>query len=240
MRVSKIEKFLTDDDLKNICKGIGWFLDSDISSYDSLVQGLIDFKKRDRSEFLKCIKASSKHFHITSFPGNDQILSLSKKFNIRVPAQFSRPVIHISSADLYDDPSESNVLVHQDYTSCRGSINSLVVWIPLGGIHGSVGNLHFYDGEPKTLYQSVAGKSVSGTSIRSLEGINRFWVDCTPGDALVFDQFLPHESSCSPGTRISISFRIDDLSCENWKSRAYEYAQRVVIDRMSVSETMKI
>ncbi|MDA7700423.1 hypothetical protein N8804_01090 [Methylophilaceae bacterium] len=237
-----VSNLLSDDELSKIYMAIGTIFGiNGIESYNSLVNAMEDLAKSDFSEYLKKIRASSRSIFIRNVLSIDKLIFLAEKFSITKPVEFSSPVLHVSSSAL--QPHSKGVSPHQDWPSTLGSLNSVNIWISLGGSTKNSGGLDFYcfDEHPVEVLPGTIEKDVVSLSPLQLEKYKKIYVYVSPGDAIIFGNFLPHSSSES-STRLSVSLRIEDAADDSWRARGYEYAQTTKIDRkvFSANELNKI
>ena len=200
-----------------------------VQSYDNLVNLLERAAENDFSDYLNKIKACSRSIFIRNILSSEQLKVLASRYGIKAPVSFSSPVMHVSSAKLM--PGAGELAPHQDWPSCLGSFNSIIVWISLGGATSESGGLDFYCSDQHLpLLKGSVGDHVVGTNPQELASLQKEYHYADPGDAIIFGNFLPHGSQ-NGETRISVSLRIEDASEDYWRLRGYEYAQKTLIDR---------
>lgn len=230
-----IRGLLSSDELSQIYESIGSILGAkNITDYQSLMCLMEQLAAKDFSGYLLKIKACSRSIYIINILSIDKIKTLAQQFSILQPVEFSSPVLHVSSSIL--QPSSEGVSPHQDWPSTLGSLNSVIIWICLGGATPEGGGMTFYlsDNGPQIL-KGIVEENVVGLDLAQLERLKERYVYVNPGDAIAFGHFLPH-SSRNQNTRLSVSFRIEDASDESWLARKYEYAQKLQIERKVFTE----
>ena len=119
---------------------------------------------------------------------------------------------------------------HQDWPSIVGSLNSVVVWIPLTVV-----------GEYDHPLQVVPGSHLEGV-LEGEEGTNELVVNksdkdfltiiCSPGDIVVMSTFCVHRTKpTGSGFRLACSIRYDDMMDLDFSNRNYTCAYKRSVDR---------
>jgi hypothetical protein len=221
--------------LKRIYHELGIIFGRDgTENYDQLILLLEEAAKNNFSDYLNKIRACSRSIFIRNVLSSDQLSQIAARYGIKAPVSFSPPVMHISSAKLL--PEAVDLSPHQDWPSCLGSFNSIIVWICLGGATKESGGLDFYCSDRRIpLLGGAINPSVIESRPEDLAQFEKKYFYVLPGDAIVFGHFLPHGSQ-NGKTRIAISLRIEDASDVFWQKRGYEYAQITQINRKQFTE----
>ena len=66
---------------------------------------------------------------------DDKLLSYLNMLGIKKPIISTRPVLFSNNKDIAKSNLNHTVPPHQDWASMQGSINSIVVWLPLNDIN---------------------------------------------------------------------------------------------------------
>ena len=234
-------QLISQDYLSKIYNELGLICGSEgVQSYDNLVKLLERIAENNFSDYLNKVRACSRSIFIRNILSSEQLKILASRYGIKAPVSFSSPVMHVSSAKLM--PGVGDLAPHQDWPSCLGSLNSIIVWISLGGATSESGGLDFYCSDQHLpLLSGSVGDHVVGANPKELALLQKKYYYVDPGDAIVFGNFLPHGSQ-NGKTRISVSLRIEDASEDFWRSRGYEYAQKIQIDRknFTIDEMLNI
>ena len=226
---------ISEASLKKIYFELGLIFGSDdIEHFDQLVLLLEKAAKNDFSDYLNKIRACSRSIFIRNILSSEQLSKVARRYGLKTPVSFSAPVMHISSAKLL--PGVGDLSPHQDWPSCLGSFNSIIVWISLGGATQDSGGLDFYCANSQIpLLKGEINPNVVEVRPEDLKNFKKQYFYVSPGDAIVFGHFLPHGSK-NGKTRISVSLRIEDASDEFWQKRGFEYAQKTQIDRRQFTD----
>jgi hypothetical protein len=229
-----LKDIVSDEKLRSIYLSISSIvLDSMIDRYDALVVGLERKAASDRDIFLAKMRAASRSVDVKNILEINTIKEIAQRYGIAQPVQFSQPVLHVSGKKITF--GSTGVDAHQDWPSTLGSINSIIIWISLGGANEDGGGLFFYESDgPVRLLQGNVGEHVVTIDEAALQGYEKRYYAVEAGSALIFGHFIPHSSECAE-TRLSVSLRIEDASDLEWLSRRYEFAQATKISRKSFS-----
>ena len=114
---------------------------------------------------------------------------------------------------------------HQDWASMQGSINSVVIWIPLIDIDQDLGALQYVPGSHK---EGLLSKNL----VNSFGFVDKYTdedfisQDFKIGGIFVFSSFLVHRSgnNITDNIRWSCHFRYNDLQDVNFKNRGFPHA----------------
>ena len=130
-------------------------------------------------------------------------------------------VVHVMSDQLKFNSGYFGLPPHQDFPSTQGSLDGVVLWVPLQDITN--------DNFPVT---AVKGKHKEGL-LHSTVNSNQTWelVDydsehaerlvCEKGDLIVFSVFTPHKTGSGNGFRIAMSTRYDNAGSNEYATRNY-------------------
>jgi ectoine hydroxylase-related dioxygenase (phytanoyl-CoA dioxygenase family) len=116
---------------------------------------------------------------------------------------------------------------HQDWRSMQGSLNSVVVWIPLIDINAELGALEILPGSHRHgLRTDHIDNGFGMVALTDAEKQKLISVEVKTGDALLFSSFLIHQSgdNVTDGPRWSCHFRYNDLEDPTFIKRKYAHA----------------
>lgn len=157
----------------------------------------------------------------------DEIIEGVKELGVEFPNVCTRPIMFFNARRLAKKQVYWKTDPHQDWRSMQGSLNAMVVWLPLMDIDISLGALEVVPQSHKLglhtndfsdgfglIPQEVADKHV--------------WkpVEVETGDALFFSAFLFHRSgnnSTENGIRWSCHFRYNDMNEKTFIERGYPH-----------------
>ena len=154
-----------------------------------------------------------------------RILGLLHQIGFELPNISTRPVLFFNSRHLASKEVYWRVFAHQDWRSMQGSLNSVVVWLPLHDINRSLGALEIVPESHKLglLATEVIERfgKVQGFADSDFQS-----VEVEQGDLLVFSSFLVHRSgtNSTESIRWSCHFRYNDLAEPTFIERGYPHA----------------
>jgi phytanoyl-CoA hydroxylase len=186
---------------------------------------VFDFFRDDVARFANCGKQIQHLVSLHRLSLDPRILDLLGGLGLTFPNICTRPVLFFNSRRLATKEVYWRVFAHQDWRSMQGSLNSIVVWIPLHDIDRRLGALEVVPeshrlGLVATEVVERFGK-VDGFSDADFESI-----EAEQGDVLVFSSFLVHRSgtNSTDSIRWSCHFRYNDLAESSFIERGYPHA----------------
>ncbi len=184
---------------------------------------LSDVFIRDKEEYVGLLKGFANTPLIQSFATNTFIRKFAKKCGVLEPTLVTNPILHVVSEKLILSREKVFTPPHQDVISTKGSVGQTVVWIPLHGIEiDNFGILvnpgsHLLGTLPTA--ESGFGHTVEKSHLPELAP--EVYLEMQKGDVCMFSQYLVHRTHEIGKFRIAISFRLNDLSDEDWRRRKY-------------------
>ena len=140
---------------------------------------------------------------------------------LREQLNFNYPILEVQPIIRCDMCIENQHIfyAHQDYPYNLGSENSVTIWIPLQDTTIKNGALKIVEGSHvHGIYDHSKGL------IKEAETLNFRSVEVEGGKALIFSQYLVHESghNADPNCiRFSIQMRVSDLMESNYATRGF-------------------
>jgi ectoine hydroxylase-related dioxygenase (phytanoyl-CoA dioxygenase family) len=200
---------------------------------------IIKGKKVKEAEFEDAIvELFNKHFEVFANCGKqvqhlislhrltlaDKLLAKLKDLGIASPVISTRPVLYFNKARLAKTEEFYKVPPHQDWRSMQGSLNSMVVWIPLIDVTKDLGALMILP-ESHKLGLLESRENAWFRQINSIESKEFVSVEVKAGDALFFSAFLVHSSGSNILDKIrwSCHFRYNDLEESTFIKRGYAH-----------------
>lgn len=157
---------------------------------------------------------------------DQRIIDLLKQTGLITPTISTRPVMFFNHPKLAKQKLFHTVDAHQDWRSMQGSLNSVVIWIPLVDIDRGLGALEIL---PKSHLHGLRTDHIDGgfgmVQLSDEETKNIISIEVEAGDALLFSSFLIHQSgkNISDSPRWSCHFRYNDLMEETFIQRKYAH-----------------
>jgi phytanoyl-CoA hydroxylase len=185
-------------------------------------RGLFRYFSEDTDGFVNCGKTCQHLISLHSLSLRDDVVRQLIALGIKKPNICTRPVLYFNSRHLASSEVYYKSPPHQDWRSMQGSLNAIVIWVPLVDISHGLGTLEIIPGS------HVWGllDSREDEWYRRIDGLNDEQyqsVEVRAGDALFFSAFLVHRSgnNVSDSIRWSCHFRYNDLEESTFVSRKY-------------------
>jgi len=157
--------------------------------------------------------------------GSSQIIvDLVSELGLESPVISTRPVVHIVGNGLAVPEGYQGTPSHQDWRSVQGSLDGLVLWLPLTQ-HGRT----FWPLEVARfshrlgLLEAKPHKFGNAISEEKLAGIPFTPVIANPGDVVAFSMFIAHRTGRSKGAgvRWAASFRYNNMLEPTFVTRGF-------------------
>jgi phytanoyl-CoA hydroxylase len=183
------------------------------------------FFERDLSAFTNCGKHAQHLISLHALSLDPRIVAVLHDLGLASPSISTRPVLYFNSPRLARREVYWRLSLHQDWRSMQGSLDAVVVWIPLVDIDLALGALQVIPGSHRwglLEAEMVDGyghvkEEVDRSGLRSLE--------VRAGDALFFSAFLVHQSgtNTTESIRWSCHFRYNNLREPTFVERGFPH-----------------
>ena len=191
-------------------------------------------------EYLSLLRAIKSSVWVKQISTCTEIVALARKLlNSNNISQRGNPVLHLTGEKFQLKGKSLAAPWHQDWPALRSSKNTLVVWVPLGGAE-TTGALKFKKGSHKNgLIETLDIGAVYEIDPIQLEEYETIQKGTLAGDAVFFDSLTAHSSESTEGLRMALSFRFEDLSCDNWKDRKFASSHIDGIEKRELTDAEK-
>lgn len=166
------------------------------------------------NDFLGAAKACQHILSMHRLAISNKIETLLKEFGLAKPIICVKPIIYFNSRHLSKIEGHYKTPPHQDWRSMQGSLNSLIVWVPLVDINCDLGAVEFIKGSHLLGLLNTDSdewfRHVSDPNIN----VNDFVpAEVNQGDVVIFSAFTLHRSgnNITDKIRWSMHFRYNDL-----------------------------
>ncbi len=184
--------------------------------------GMARFFQEHQAVFFNCGKMCQHLIGLHRLSLAAALIEELRQLGVEAPVICTRPVLYFNAPALAKAEEHYRTPPHQDWRSMQGSLNSLVVWVPLVDVNRQLGALEIipgshltglHDSEPDAWYRHIRG---------TREG-DFVPVEVRAGDALFFSSFLIHRSgnNTTSSIRWSCHFRYNDLAEPTFAARGY-------------------
>jgi len=199
-------------------------LESEDVSEDRFEHGLYTYFRRSLEEFINCGKQIQHLISLHRLSLDDRILNVLEQLGLRFPNISTRPVLYFNNRRLAKKEVYWRVFPHQDWRSMQGSLDAVVVWLPLVDIDRRLGALEVVPGSHRLGLLTTEVEDHFGK-------VDRFGdrdfvpVEVRQGDALFFSALLVHRSgeNVSKSIRWSCHFRYNNLGENTFIDRGYPH-----------------
>lgn len=195
----------------------------------SFTQGMFRFFEADVATFANCGKQAQHLISLHRLSLDERIVAVLRELGLAEPNISTRPVLYFNHPKLAKKEVYWRLSLHQDWRSMQGSLDSVVVWLPLVDIDRSLGALEIL---PKSHVMGLVNADLvdgyghiredPANPIRTDDIVS---VEVRRGDALFFSTFLLHQSgtNVSDDIRWSCHFRYNNLADETFVERGYPH-----------------
>jgi len=189
-------------------------------------QALFQLFQQHQADFVNAGKQIQHLISLHRLSTDPRVVDALCELGIEFPNINTRPVLFFNSRHLAREEVYWRVFAHQDWRSMQGSLDGVVVWIPLTDIDISLGAL-----------EVVPGSHLMGL-LEASEVVNAFGraqqfddadfvpVDVEQGDALFMSSFLVHRSGTNStrSIRWSCHFRYNNLAEPTFVERGFPHS----------------
>lgn len=193
-------------------------------------QALYTLFKTNYEAFLGAAKAAQQMIELFDLTCSKQIKDLLSSIGIAQPVLCVKPIIYFNSPSLAKIEGHYKTPTHQDWRSMQGSLNSVVIWIPLVDMKPEIGPVEFVPGshlhglcesETDTWFRHIESKYYSDKDF-IVPQVNK-------GDLVLFSAFTVHRSgnNISQHIRWSVHVRYNDLQEPTYIDRNFVHPYKV-------------
>ena len=179
--------------------------------------------KHDLNRFIQTGKTVQHLIGLHQMALQPSVTQLLQQLGLAEPAICTRPVVFFNHPELASNPEYHTTPAHQDWRSMQGSLNALVVWVPLVDIDVNLGPIEVVPGSHRLgLLPSQADDWYRKLDV-SIKDADFLSVPVKAGDLVCFSAFLIHRSGRhqSQKVRWSCHFRYNDLAESTFIQRGY-------------------
>jgi phytanoyl-CoA hydroxylase len=175
--------------------------------------------------FINCGKQCQHLISLWKLSLDEKLIKYLKFLGIKKPNISTRPVLFSNSKHIAKNKINHTVPPHQDWASMQGSINSIVVWIPLIDINKDLGSIEII---PKSHKEGLLSTEKEGSFglVENYKETDFISFDVKQGDIILFNSFLVHKSgnNITDNIRWSCHLRYNDLDDNSFIKRGYPHA----------------
>jgi len=178
-------------------------------------QGMFELFEADLQAFTNCGKHAQHLISLHRLSLDNRIVATLRELGLEFPSISTRPVMYFNSPRLAKKEVYWRLSVHQDWRSIQGSLDSIVIWVPLVNIDRALGALEAIPGSHRRGLLDAELIDGYGHIAEPVDTAALVPIEVEKGDALFFSTFLVHQSgtNVTDWIRWSCHFRYNNL-CE--------------------------
>ena len=196
------------------------------ASEEELDQGMFELFRSHPQDLFNCGKQAQHLISLHRLSLDHRIENMLQQLGLEFPCISTRPVLFFNSRHLAKEKVHWKVFPHQDWRSMQGSLDSMIVWLPLSDIDVALGALEIVPGSHKLgLVETEVVESFFG-KVEEFTDDDFVPVPVSQGDVLFMSAFLVHRSgnNVTETIRWSCHFRYNNLDERTFIDRGYPHA----------------
>lgn len=188
-------------------------------------RGMVELFERDLQVFTNCGKQVQHLISLHRLSLDERILAALRELGLEFPNVSTRPILYFNSPTLAKKEVYWRLSPHQDWRSMQGSLDSVIVWVPLMDIDKQLGALEAIPGSHR--WGLLPSEMVDGYGNMSAppDASQFVAMEVEKGDALFFSSLLVHQSgtNVSGAIRWSCHFRYNNLRDASFIDRGFPH-----------------
>ncbi len=185
---------------------------------------MFEFFKLDEARFIATGRLCQHLVSMHQLSVSSEIMKIVAEVGLKVPTIATRPTMFFNSRYLAKFQGYWKTPAHQDWRSMQGSLNSVVIWVPLLDINRDLGALEIAPGSYRHGLQNTTEDDFYRAINPSCYTDSAFKPIATElGDCLLFSAFTIHRSGTNVTDRVrwSCHFRYNDMAEKNFIERKF-------------------
>ena len=204
---------------------LGLVSESNLRQQD-IEEGMYRFFEADLQSFTNCGKQAQHLISLHRLSLDDRIVrELKETLGLRFPNISTRPVLYFNSRRLAKKEVYWRLSLHQDWRSMQGSLDAVVVWLPLVAVDRSLGALEVFPGSHRIGLVKADMEDGYGKAGELPDLGPPVPLEVDVGDAVFFSSFLLHQSgtNVTNSIRWSCHFRYNNLQEPTFIDRGFPH-----------------
>jgi len=189
--------------------------------------GLFKLFNKDLQTLIFCGKQVQHLISLHRLALNDTIINTLKTLGIAFPIINVRPTLFFNHRKLSNNTTVWKKPPHQDWRTTQGSLDSMIIWVPLMDIYDETGPLEIIPESHKLgLLNYKYSDNYHVIDDQQLKSDNFISVELKKGDALFFSTLLIHRSGNNTSEKIrwSCHFRYNNLNDQSFIERGFPHS----------------
>ncbi|MGI9050133.1 MAG: phytanoyl-CoA dioxygenase family protein [Rubrobacteraceae bacterium] len=187
--------------------------------------GMFRLFEEDIGTFANCGKQAQHLISLHRLSLDGRITNKLNNLGLEFPNVSTRPVMMFNHERLAKKEVYWRLSAHQDWRSMQGSLDSMVVWVPLVDVSRDLGALEIIPSSHKWGLLDAELADGYGQLQEEIDASKAVPVEVEKGDALFFSSFLAHQSGTNVTDHIrwSCHFRYNNLHEETFIGRGFPH-----------------
>ena len=200
-------------------------LDSVDTGEEEFEAGMFRLFEEDIGTFANCGKQAQHLISLHRLSLDERIVSRLNELGLSFPNVSTRPVMMFNHERLAKKEVYWRLSAHQDWRSMQGSLDSMVVWVPLVDVDRDLGALEIIPGSHRWGLLEAELADGYGQLQEEVNASEMVSIEVEKGDALFFSSFLAHQSGTNVTEHIrwSCHFRYNNLHEETFIERGFPH-----------------
>lgn len=188
-------------------------------------RGMFKFFEVDTNSFVNCGKQAQHLISLHRLSLDRRIVLLLEELGLEAPIISTRPLLYFNSSRLAKKEVYWRLSMHQDWRSMQGSLDAMVVWIPLVSVNDDLGALQVFPGTHRGGLLASKMEDGYGHIDANVDPSAAVSVELEAGDALFFSALLVHQSgtNVTDSIRWSCHFRYNNLRESSFVARGFPH-----------------
>jgi hypothetical protein len=186
---------------------------------------MVELFNRDLQTFTNCGKQAQHLISLHRLSLDRRIVDALNELGLEFPNISTRPLLYFNAERLAKKEVYWRLDAHQDWRSMQGSLDSMVVWLPLVDIDRDLGALEVIPSSHRWGLLDAKFTDGYGHVGESIDRSQFVPVEVERGDALFFSSLLLHQSgtNITNSIRWSCHFRYNNLAEQTFIERGFPH-----------------
>ncbi|GAC20083.1 phytanoyl-CoA dioxygenase family protein [Paraglaciecola arctica] len=196
----------------------------DLGDSEKFTHAMFELFNKDFDAFVNTGKTVQHLISLHALGVDQKLVVLLKAIGISFPNICTRPVMYFNHHCLAKKKIYHTVFSHQDWRSMQGSLDSVVIWVPLVDINKDLGALQILPESHKNGLTSTSVEEGFGKVELSIKQKKQLIsAEVEQGDIVIFSSFLVHQSgdNITNNIRWSCHFRYNNIEDPTFINRKY-------------------
>jgi Phytanoyl-CoA dioxygenase (PhyH) len=188
-------------------------------------RGMFNLFEMDLQTFTNCGKQTQHLISLHKLSLDERIIQVLEELGLQFPNISTRPLLYFNSRRLAKKEVYWRLSAHQDWRSMQGSLDAVIVWVPLIDIDKALGAIEVIPGSHRSGLLPSAMIDGYGHVEEPIDTSKMVPIEIETGDALFFSSLLVHQSgtNITESIRWSCHFRYNNLNELSFVERGYPH-----------------